>query len=107
MTLVGAHKLQAVWQAEASALAVVQLGGLPLDDHPVLELLHRLRVVSVDAALEVTPQILDWAEVAAVGWKVECGNAVVVEPGATGSGGVWGGVVLLVVPEALRPEGVR
>ena len=55
VTLVGYHKLQALRHVEAIARAEGEISGLPFDNDEVLEFLHRLRVMSVDAALEVIP----------------------------------------------------
>ncbi len=49
----------------------------------MLEFRHRLRVMSVDAALEVTPQILRRREVSTVGWEVQDCDAMVVEPASS------------------------
>jgi hypothetical protein len=82
MTLIGAHKLQAVSQAEACALAVSQIRGHPFLPDPVLQFFHCLRVMRVDAALEVIPQILDGVEIRTPGWEVDEVNSMGMKPGA-------------------------
>lgn len=55
--------MQALRHVEAGARAEVEIGGLPLDDDEVLEFLHRVRVMRVNAAFEVVPEQLDGVEI--------------------------------------------
>ncbi len=106
MTLTSENKLQAVSHVETRSLTVVELSRLPLDNDPVLEFLHCLRVMSVHAALEIIPQILHRAEVTTVWRKIKYCDPMVVKPCATRAGRVWRRVILLEVPQSFRPEGV-
>ena len=89
-------KLQALRHVEARARAEVEVSGLPLDRNEVLQLFHRLGVMSVDAALEVIPEQLDRVEIRTPRRKVEDVHSMVVEPGAGGASGVRRRIVLLI-----------
>jgi hypothetical protein len=51
-----------------------------------------------DAARHVVPEVLNRVQIGQVGRKVDAGDAIVVQPGAHGRGGVIGTVVLQEVP---------
>ena len=59
MTLIVEQQLQALWHAAADMRNEIEICGLPFDSNPLLQFFHRLRVMSIDAALQVIPQILD------------------------------------------------
>jgi hypothetical protein len=82
--------LQALRHVEARARAEVEIGGLPLHCDEVLEFFHGLRVMRVDASLEVViPEQLDGVEIRTPWREVDDIDAVIVEPGARGAGVVW------------------
>ena len=96
--------MQAARHAAADVGDECQVCGCPLLPNPVLQLFHRLRVVSVDTALEVAPQVLDRVEIWTPCRSIDEIDAVAVKPGAAGAGGVLRRVVLLVPPLPSRPE---
>jgi hypothetical protein len=104
VTVIVAHKLQALRHAAANVRDEIEVGRLPLDADPVLQLLHRTSVMRVHAALEVVPQILDRVEIRTPCRPINEIDAMIVEPHPTGAGGVDGPVVLLIPPLSARPE---
>ena len=104
MTVIIEQQLQAMRHAAADVGDEIEVRGLPLDADPVLQFLHRLRVMSVDATLEVIPEILDRVQIRTPCRPVNEIDAVIVKPGRTGAGSVDGPVVLLVPPLTPRPE---
>ena len=64
MTMIVEHKLQALRHAAADVRDESEVSGRPLLSDPVLQLFHRLRVMTVHTALEVAPEVLDGIQVA-------------------------------------------
>ena len=107
MTLIVEQQLQAARHAAADVRDEIEVGRRPLLADPVLQLFHRLRVVSVDAAFEVAPQVLDGVEIRTPRRPIDEIDAVVVKPGLTRASGVDSPVVLLIPPLPSRPELMR
>ena len=85
VTLVRSHKLQALRHREAGARAIIEISRLPLDSDEVFQFFHSLRVMRVDAMLEVIPQILDGIEIRTPWREVDDVDSVGVKPGARGA----------------------
>ena len=107
MTIVIAQQLQAMRHAAADVRDEIEVRGLPLHLDPVLQLFHRLGVMSVDAALQIVPQILDRVEIRTPCRPIDQVDAMIVKPGLTRAGGVHCPVVLSVPPLTCRPEEMR
>jgi hypothetical protein len=79
VSLIRNDELQALRHVEARARAEVEIGGLALHCDEVLEFLHGLRVMRVDAWLEVIPEQLDGVEIRTPWREVDDIDAVIVE----------------------------
>src|SRR4051794_8300835 len=96
--------IQALRHAAAEMRDEIQVRGCPFLSDPVLQLFHCLRVVSVDTALEVAPEILDGIQIRTPRRPLDEIDAMVVKPVAARAGSVDGPVVLLEPPLPARPE---
>ena len=70
------EQLQALRHAEAGTGAVVDACRLPLHHDPVLQLLHRLRVMCIHATLQIIPEILYWIEIRRMRRKIYTLNSM-------------------------------
>ena len=92
--------MQAIRHAFADVRDEFEVCGLPLDSDPVLQLFHRLSVMSIHTPLEIIPQVLYRAAIRTPCRPID----EMVKPDLTCVGSVRGGIVLLIPPLSSRPE---